>query len=368
MFEIDPNVVYLNTAAEGIWPTCTVDAVQAAAARMRSIGPDSGGNPLFDEVRAGLADICGAKRDDIVLTSSTSLGLNIALQGIDWRAGDNIVLPAREFPAVETAAGHLIARGVEVRQASFTGVGATVRELLAACTPRTRAIIVSGIAWNTGYKMDLAALGPACAQRGILLIVDGVQLVGAEPLALTEWQVSAVAFHGYKWLMAGFGLGGLFVSPAAQNQIAPVFLGNHGLAEQMQLPAGTHRVFASAQRYAMGGTNVLGAVAMRSSVALLRERGMQQVAAHNHALAAALADGIRQVLPDARVLRAPDAVNQSAIVVFTTGDAARDAHIVAHWQAHGVYAALRSAGIRIAAHVYNTPHDVERALSALAGS
>lgn len=360
------DAAYLNTAAEGLWPNRTALAVQAAAAAMQTIGPDRDGeNPAFGDCLRLLAKITGATSDDIVLTPSTSHGLNMALQGIDWRPGDNVVVPAREFPAVEAAAGNLIPRGVTVRVATFAGVGATPAELLAACDSRTRAIVCSGIAWNTGYRMDLATLGPACAARGILTVIDGVQLVGAEPLALTDWQISALAFHGYKWLMSGFGIGGLFVSAQALGQIRPVFIGSQGLTAPIALPAAELHYKPTAQRYALGGSNTLGAIALRASLTLLDELGVERVSAHNHALADQLAHGVQQKLPAARVLRAKEAINQSAIVVFSLGDAARDKALVQTLEASGIWAAQRSLGVRVSPHIYNSAAEIARLVSAL---
>ena len=357
---------YLNTAAQGLWPVRTSLAVQEVAVEMQTIGPDRDGErAVFGQCREQLAAFVGAGPDDIVLLPSTSHGLNTALQGIDWRPGDNVVLPEREFPAVQAAAGNLAARGVTIRVAPYAGIGATPAELLACSDSRTRAVVCSGIAWNTGYRMDLAALGPACTTRGILTIIDGVQMVGAEPLALAEWKISVLAFHGYKWLMAGFGIGGAYISPRAIDQIQPVFVGTHGLAAPINLANPQLQFKPGAARYALGGPGVLGAVALHASMSLLGEIGVAGVSLHNHMLADRLVAGLAVKLPGARILRAPDPVNQSAIVVFSLGETTRDKALVDELETKGVWAAQRAMGIRVSPHIYNDDADIDKLLAAI---
>jgi selenocysteine lyase/cysteine desulfurase len=196
------------------------------------------------------------------------------------------------------------------------------------------------------------------------MLVDGVQWVGAEFIDVAGWDIAALSFHGYKWLMAGFGLGGLYVAPHVLDQIKPTFLGAHGLAEQMALPEGAHRLHPNAQRYALGGANVLGAIAMCESARLLNSVGIAEVGARNHALADALARGLA-AKRGLTVLRSDQPTHQSCIAVFTSGSADGDERIVEQLKAARVYVARRAAGIRVSPHVFNTPNDVEQLLDAI---
>ena len=66
----------------------------------------------------------GADPADIVFTSNTTHGMNIAVQGIAWREGDNIVVPQREFPSLSYTMFNLKERGVDVRFIPYAGRGA----------------------------------------------------------------------------------------------------------------------------------------------------------------------------------------------------------------------------------------------------
>jgi cysteine desulfurase / selenocysteine lyase len=363
-FPIAAQAAYFNTAALGPWPTRTVRAVQTAMAAAQVPGAEGkpGELPVFGETRARLARLLGAQPDDFVFTPNTSAGLSICMHGIDWRAGDNVIVPHSEFPSVHYALAHLPALGVELRKATWAGAGPTPDELLAHADGRTRALICSAIAWDTGFRVDLTTLGPRCAERGILLVLDGIHAVGAEPLALAGSGIAALAFHGYKWLLAGFGCGVLYVAPTALAQIQPVFIGHKSADGPLEHPEWK----PGAARYATGTQNEMGAHALNASLTLIEETGIGTIAAHNHALADELEAGLRHLLPDGRVLRDASPAQQSAIVVFSAGSADQDAALVARLTEHGVIVALRPAGIRVAPHFFNTPADVARLLGAIA--
>jgi len=366
-FPITETHTYLNTAAQGPWPTRTTRAMQQMAERAQRPGLDNSqsGTSISNEARERLARLLRIDNDELVFTSSTSHGLNICTHGIDWQAGDNIVVPAREFPSVQYALVHLPALGVDIRTVNWEGSGPTVEQIMAQVNARTRAVICSAIAWDTGYRMDLENLGQRCAEAGCLLIVDGIHAVGSEPLDLHALRVSAFAFHGYKWLMAGFGLGGLYVSPDALNQIQPVFVGPLGVAADVMGAQIPPQWKAGAQRYATGNNNFTGAAAVNASLTLIEEVGIDNICASNHALADQLTEGLRQRLPNGRILRSAHPSNQSAIVVFSTGDAQGDAALVDALAAKNIVVALRPQGIRVSPHLFNTSKDIEALLSAL---
>lgn len=366
-FPITQTCTYLNTAAQGPWPTRTTQAVQTFAAQQQVLGPDSGGDEaaVFGETRQRLARLLNAPAEQFVFGPNTTYGLNVCISGLDWRAGDNIVLPDREFPSVQTALANLPRLGVEVRVVAWQGAGVSIDALMARVDGRTRAVMCSAIAWNTGYRINLEALGQRCAKAGVLLIVDGIHSVGAECLDLQAMRVSALSFHGYKWLLAGFGIGGLYVTPDALNHIRPTFVGPQSLAGGSPLDPAGPSWQPNAQRYAAGGGNKMGITALNASLSLIEEVGIAHIRAANHALANQLHDGLTRHLPHLRVLRSDDPQHQSCIVVFTIGSAEGDVAILDKLNAAHIYVAQRPAGIRVSPHLFNTAGDIERLLAAL---
>ncbi len=366
-FPITQSTAYLNTAAQGPWPTRTVEAVHQAAQHAQFLEFDRAhGEPsIFLETRTRLGRLLNVDPVDLTFGPNTTYGLNLCMHGIDWKVGDNLVVPFNEFPSVQYAIAHLPKIGVEVRLVAWSGSGPTVPQIMERVDARTRAVICSAIAWDTGYRMDLESLGARCEAAGCLLVVDGIHAVGSEQLDLKALRVSALSLHGYKWLMAGFGCGVLYVSPAAIDRIGPSFIGPQGVSGNQMLMHADLPWKPGAQRYAAGTGNQIGATAVNASLTLIEELGIANIRSANHALADAIEAGVRRQLPGANVLRSHDPVHQSAIVVFTTGSVDRDTALINHLDAAGVVVALRPAGLRVSPHLFNSEADVERLLRAI---
>ncbi|NJM42044.1 MAG: aminotransferase class V-fold PLP-dependent enzyme [Anaerolineae bacterium] len=127
----------------------------------------------MSETRERLARLLNVQPNQLAFGPNTTYGLNVCTHGIAWREGDNVVVPAREFPSVQYALAHLLKRGVTVRRVAWRNSGPTVEQIMAQVDSRTRAVMCSAIAWDTGHRIDLETLGARCAKAGCLLIVDG---------------------------------------------------------------------------------------------------------------------------------------------------------------------------------------------------
>ncbi|HWQ11289.1 MAG TPA: aminotransferase class V-fold PLP-dependent enzyme [Roseiflexaceae bacterium] len=366
-FPLTAEVTYLNAATQGPLPSTTCRAIEEAVRRAQF--PDTArapvDQPVAEVARARLAHLLGVSTDDLAFTANTTTGLNICARGIDWRPGDNVVLPDPEFPSLTYTWLQLRELGVEVRQVPWDGDGPRVDTLMAAVDRRTRAVSCSAVAWDTGYRIDLEALGRRCAAAGCLLVVDGIQAVGAVELDLRALRVSALALHGYKWLLAGFGTGALYVAPEALDRIRPRFVGEQSFLSDDDPAASALAWQPGARRYTVGGANTLGLTALAASLALIEQVGMPAIAAHNRALGALLVNGLRRHAPLVRLVSPADAARRAAIVTFTLGDVARDGALVDRLAEQGIVVARRPRGVRVAPHFYNTAAEVERLLAAI---
>lgn len=366
-FPLVADTIYLNAATQGPLPTRTCRALEQAIRRGQYPGlpPAADEQPPAEAARTRLARLLNCGPDDLAFTPNTTYGLNICARGIDWRPGDNVVLPAQEFPSVLRTWLQLRDSGVEVRLVPWDSYGPGVDTLMAAVDARTRVVSCSAVAWDTGYRIDLEALGRHCSKAGCLLIVDGIQAVGATELDLGALRISALSFHGYKWLLAGFGCGALYVSPDALDQIRPRFVGEQSFqagfaADDLDAPWQP-----GARRFTAGGANALGLTALAMSLNLIEQLGPETIVAHNRALGQLLVDGLRRLEPLVQLVSPIDPTRRAAIVVFTLGDATRDDALVQQLAEHGVVVALRRRGVPVSPHCYNTATEVDRLLELL---
>ncbi len=361
-FPITHGHIYLNTATQAPLPSSTCRALERAIAQAQYPGlmltP-----PYGERARAGLATLLRVEPTELVFTSSTTHGLNICANGIDWRPGDAVVIPEREFPSLMYTWLRLQERGVEVRVAPWSGAGPSVDAIMAAVDGRTRVVACSAVAWDSGFQIDLAELGRRCAAAGCLLIVDGIQAVGAIDMRPRDLGISALSFHCYKWLLAGFGVGALYVAPEAIDQIRPTFVGEQSVLGDGE-PAFPIAWQPGAGRYAVGASNMLGLAALAESLDLIDSIGIAAIEGHQRALTGQLIDGLRAI-PALTLVGSAEARHRSAIVVVTTGGRARDEALVEALGGRSIQVALRRRGVRVAPHLFNTAEEIDALLAAL---
>jgi L-cysteine/cystine lyase len=207
----------LNTGTAGPLPRRAAAAIAAAGERQLLGGRASWRPyieeyfPLLADLRARFARLLGATAEEIALTHHTTEGMNIALWGLNWRAGDEIVTTTQEHPGALLPA-YAVARrfGLGVRLVEVGAADDVVAAIAAALSPRTRLVV-----------LDVRALG-----------------------------VDFYAVPGQKWLCGPEGVGALYVRRERLSDLAPTFMGFFSIRDEAALDLTGHFLpAAGAQRY-----------------------------------------------------------------------------------------------------------------------
>jgi selenocysteine lyase/cysteine desulfurase len=114
--------------------------------------------------------------------------------------GDDVLVVEGDYPATVLPWRRLAAAGVRVRVVRPRHRRLSADDVAGAIGPGTRVLAVTWVDSFTGRALDLDALGAVCRDRGVLLVVNASQALGARPLDVTTTPVDAVAACGYKWL------------------------------------------------------------------------------------------------------------------------------------------------------------------------
>lgn len=308
--------------------------------------------------RAAIAHLIGGAAEDIAFVPNTATGLSLVAAGLTWQAGDNVVAVAGEYPSNVYPWWGLERVGVETRLVERPHLRFGVDELVSAVDARTRVIAVSAVDWQSGFRVDLAALAELCRARDILLVVDGIQAVGAVRVDVSGGGIDCLAAGGHKWLLAPEGCGFLYVGARARERIQPVLLGWKSVTD-----ADTYLPYHFALRHDAAklepGTQMhLGVRALGAAVDLLLEIGPAAIEARVLAITDQLADGLRDV--GAVVLSPRDGGDRSGILTFSLGDATT---LHARLTAAGIVCRRRMGGIRLAPHFYADATDIDRVLA-----
>ncbi len=231
------NKAYFNYGGQGTMPTSAITAMQQAHEYMQQAGPFSSEVNQWvtresQQMRQAIASELGVPASTITLTEDVTVGCNIALWGIEWQAGDHLLLSDCEHPGVVATAAEISRRfGVEVNTCPLMATlnqGDPVAVIAEYLRPTTRLLVISHVLWNTGQVLPLPEIMQAChtAQpQPVRVLVDAAQSVGMLPLDLDAWDVDFYAFTGHKWLCGPAGVGGLYVAAQVRDQLHPTFIG-----------------------------------------------------------------------------------------------------------------------------------------------
>lgn len=364
-FALTADLCHLNHAAVGPWPRRTADAVAAFAAENASQGSLDYPRWLATErrLRERLARLVGGEADDVALVKNTSEGLSILAMGLPWKAGDNIVGIAQEFPSNRIVWESLAARGVTWRGLDLDHSPDPEADLCALCDDRTRLLAVSWVQYARGLRLDLARIGDFCRARGILFCVDAIQGLGALPFSLAESQADVVVADGHKWMLGPEGVALLYVRPPLRARLTLQQFGWHMVEQIGDFDRTAWTPAASARRFECGSPNLLGIHALEASLSLLEEVGMDQVWRQLQLRTDHLIESL-----DRRgyVLLTPrDRARRAGIVTF--GVPGRSAELLyPRLMQRRVLCAQRGGGIRFSPHFHTPFAVIERALDILA--
>ena len=231
----------------------------------------------IEELRRRAGDLIGADADEIALVPNTTSGVSLVAEGFPWRPGDNVVLPANEFPSNQYPWMNVADRGVEIRRVRDDNGRVPIERLADACDRRTRVVAVSWVAFSSGWRQDLDRLAEMVHAHGAFLFLDAIQGLGAFPLDVADTPVDFLAADGHKWLLGPEGAGVFFLRREHLDMLRPFGLGWHSVVHQSDFNRIELALKPTAARYEGGSANVPGLLALGASVALLSRFGIEAI-------------------------------------------------------------------------------------------
>jgi selenocysteine lyase/cysteine desulfurase len=264
--------------------------------------------------------------------------------GLSWRPGDSVVTTDLEFPANMYPWMNLRERGVEVRVVRSEDGRVPTERLVEACDATTRVVAISYVQFSTGFRSDLAALAEHCRPRGIMLVTDAIQAVGALPVDVHELGVD---FYCRRELL---------------ERLRPTEVGQASVVERGSYLDYQFELLPSAARFECGVVNMQGVPGLQAALDLMIKVGRERIGERILRLNQRLADGL-----GARGYRlaSPRAASEQSGIVSFRHDGFESAMVRERLHAAGVIVSLREGLVRVSPHFYNVEEDVERLLEAL---
>lgn len=318
----------------------------------------------LEQVRRRGAELISADIDEIALVRNTTEGINLVAEGFPWQPGDNVVVPADEFPSNLYPWMNQASRGVEVRRVPVDKGQVDLDRLAAACDARTRIVAISWVGYASGWRNDVDALVELAHSRGALVFLDAIQGLGVFPLDVRKTPVDFLAADGHKWMLGPEGAGLFYLRREHLDRLRPIGVGWNSVVHSYDFDHIELKLKSTAARYEGGTYNMPGLAAFGASLQLLAEYSTEQIAARVLALADELCERLAHI--GATIVSCREPRHASGIVSFEMPG--RDPmRVRKECRERQVLVSCRAGRLRASPHAYCNSGDIDRLIEALAG-
>ncbi len=245
LFLLDPDVTFLNHGSYGACPRPVFEDYQRWQMKLERqpvafLDPARGLTGWMRDGRVAVGTEVGASPDDLVGLTNATTGLNIAIQSLDLRPGDEILTTDHEYAALEKTWAYVCRRsGAVVKHVTIplplTTEAQFTEAVLAGITDRTRVLFLSHITSATALVFPIERAVAEARARGIISVIDGAHTPGHIPLNLDALGADYYAGNCHKWMMAPKGAAFLHVRRELQAALNPLVI-SHGWTEGSNSP------------------------------------------------------------------------------------------------------------------------------------
>jgi selenocysteine lyase/cysteine desulfurase len=318
--------------------------------------------PIRTAARAKVAKLLNVKPAEIAFTRNTSESNNTIVQGIDLKAGDEVLVADHNHPS------NLVAWQIRAKRQGFvvkalpTPSPAPNREALVgmfekAITPKTRVIGITHVTNVHGLRFPAKEIAELGGRRGIWVHLDGAQSFGSLDVDLKSINCDSYSASTHKWLMGPLEAGVLYVREDRIAQVWPSIV-----------TAGWSDNVADARKLEVYGQQddprIAGLDAALDFNSLI---GMKNIEARVRFLATYFKEQVKQLPVEMRTNMEPELSH--GVIKVTPGEANVKKFYDTMWERNRLAIASTAHGeqhgLRFSPHIYNTKDDVDAAVKAL---
>ncbi len=404
LFPVTKNHVYLNHAAVApiaipvyeAMQRYTNDLLQHGLVHWREWGEE------VEIVRGLAAQLINAQPHEIAFAANTSTGLSFVANGLDWRAGDNIVTADCEFPANQLPWLRVQKKfGVEIRYAkenvrsvspgSAGGPPAEVyegnnfhheefaprasarepralparldtSEILNLIDERTRVVALSFVEFGSGFRNDLETIGKFCRARDVMFVVDAIQGLGALQLDVEKCCIDALAADAHKFLLGPEGVALFYLSEKMLSRVEPSVVGWTSVKNAFDFTSREKDWADGARRFEPGALNTAGIMGLGASIKMMLEIGTENIEKYLLELTDYLCERLQAV--GYSVVSSREQGEASAVVCCTHEKYSAE-FLWQELEKQKIIVTPRLGRLRVSPHFYNTHADIGTLIAAL---
>jgi cysteine desulfurase/selenocysteine lyase len=323
--------------------------------------------PVLDRGRELIARLIGASAGEIVLTTNTSWGVNLAAYALPLGPGDIVLGSEGEFPAnIYPWMAAAKARGFTFERLPLAGTAADEETLMRrlASDARVKCVALSWVSFWSGARIDLERIGSACRSRGIWFAVDAIQGLGPLALDVRAANIDIMSCGAQKWLCSPWGSGFAYMRDELIQALEPPAAGwlsqasSGDFSRFLDYDAAWHK---DSRKFEVGTIPYQDIVGLNASLELFVELGLEPIERHVRALTTRLIEWA-QAARGVTVLTPVAAHQRAGIVAISTPDLDGDSKKL---RAAKVTHSVREGAIRLAPHFHNSLAEVETVIRAI---
>lgn len=371
VFSFPDGYTYLNTGGIGSVPRHVRSLVSDEWFRLESNPTPGHDLDKWNALKKDVATLLGpgVEASETALVNSATEGINIIINGLPLRRGDEIITSLHEHPALNIPLLNISkTKGVVIKYFEpdiRNGIN-NVNLVRTLITKKTRLVFISHRTCTTGQLLPVGEIGELTRNAGIWYALDGAQSPGSMVLDVKGYNVDFYTFSSHKWILAPRRTGVIYVRKEMLDTLAPTTVGAYS-DNGYDLKEGRLSFHPTAQRYEYGTQNELLYLGFHASLKFINAIGIDRIREHNESLSETFYSelkkirGVEIVSPEEREYR-------TSMITFRIRGSEMS-HISSSLAADNIR--VRTVGeaglngIRVSFHIYNNPEDMSKAVDSI---
>ncbi|WP_232678076.1 aminotransferase class V-fold PLP-dependent enzyme [Nocardioides sp. R-C-SC26] len=269
-----------------------------------------------------IADVClgAAPGQTVVADSTTVLLYKLVRAAVALRPGrTEIVLDRDNFPTDRyVAQGVAEECGLRLRWIDVdTSAGVTAEQVAAVVGSDTAVVLLSHVAYRSGWLADVAAVTACAHEAGALTLWDLCHSVGSVPTELDRWGVDLAVGCTYKYLNGGPGAPAFaYVAARLVDELRQPIRGWMGVRDPFAMGP-DYEPAPGIRRLLSGTPPVIGMLAVQDMLDVIGEVGIDAVRAKSVALTSAAVAWAAERLPEVRLASPSDPARRGGHLTWT---------------------------------------------------
>jgi cysteine desulfurase/selenocysteine lyase len=352
-------------------PTQSIEAMKEFLISYNSVGPDSiKSEPFVTEklknTRKIIAKIVNCQPDEIILTQSTTDGINFVANGLSFDSNSNIIIRgmshehhANFYPWLR------LKNKVEIKNLSVDKNGFfNFEEFNKFLDNNTKLVSLSHALYNTGSILPIEKIGKILDDKTPFFL-DSAQTVGCiGNFDVKKLKCNFMAFNGSKWLCGPMGTGLFYCDRKSSELLEPLSIGG----ESAMLYDESNLAFKDLpEKFQTGFRNYVGIVGLESSANYLYRYGMENIRKKNIHLSNMLRDELSKI--NKITLYGPENTEERTSIISFTIEGLEPQTAVEKLEKQDIILAVREIYdkkiIRASPHFFNTESEILRVIDAI---